>query len=452
MKSSLRLRLLLILLALFSLVWVLVTTASYFSAQHEIEELFDAQLAQYARTLQALTQHELEEDEHEQILLDNTFLGHTYEKKVMFQVWNGDVLVLHSGSAPSQPISPQFGFSDRRFDGALWRVFALPGTAQAATIQVAERYDVRQELIDKISLQVLHPLFIALPVLAVVLWFAVGGGLRPLRRLTQEIGARSPAELQPVAEKGVPKEMTPLVSAINRLLEQLRRALESERRFTADAAHELRTPLAALKAQAQVAQAATQREERIQAIDSVVAGADRSARLVEQLLILARLDPEAADRERERIDLAALAASVVGEYAPRAIAKNIDLGLEEEAFGIVPGLPEALRILLRNLVDNAVKYTPEGGRVDVAVRESGGEVVLSVTDSGPGISPELRKRVFDRFYRVLGSGEEGSGLGLSIVKRIVELHQGHIDFDSRWTQGVKIVVHLPGVEAVAAVD
>lgn len=443
MKRSLRLRLLLILLALFSLVWVLVTTASYFAAQHEIEELFDAQLAQYARTLQALTQHELDEDEHEQIRLDNSFLGHTYEKKVMFQVWNGDILVLHSGSVPDAPMSDLFGFTDRELQGATWRVFALPGSKEAATIQVAERYDVRDELVDKISLQVLHPLIIALPLLAIVLWFAVGGGLRPLRSLTREVGARSPHDLQPLPDDEAPREIAPLVAAINRLLAQLRRALESERRFTADAAHELRTPLAALKVQAQVAQGATHRDERMAAIDNIVAGVDRGTRLVEQLLTLARLDPEEAQKDTGRVDLAALAARVVGEYAPDAIRKGVDLGVEDDSRGVVQGLSEALHVMLRNLVDNAVKYTPSGGRVDVGVTEADEAVVISVTDSGPGIDRELRERVFDRFYRIVGNGAQGSGLGLSIVRRIAELHQAEVVLDSQHGQGLKVIVRFP---------
>lgn len=446
MKLSLRLRLLLILVALFSLVWVLITTASYFAAQHEIEELFDAQLAQYARTLQALTQHELEEDEHEQIQLDNSFLGHEYEKKVMFQVWNGDTLVLHSGAVPGGPMSNLFGFTDREINGADWRVFALPGAKAAATIQVAERYDVRNELADKISLQVLNPLIVALPLLAVVLWFAVGGGLRPLRSLTREVSKRSPHDLKPLPGNATPKEIAPLVVAINRLLAQLRRALDSERRFTADAAHELRTPLAALKVQAQVAQGATQRDERINAIDSIVAGADRSARLVEQLLTLARLDPEVTKQEFETFDLAALAVKVVGEYAPDAIKKGVDLGFADNSRGQVRGLPDAVRLMLGNMVDNAVKYTPSGGNVDVAVQSSVQGVSVSVSDSGPGIDASLRDRVFNRFYRVVGNEENGSGLGLSIVKRIAELHQAEVGIDSEYNSGLKITVLFPNLD------
>ena len=204
----------------------------------------------------------------------------------------------------------------------------------------------------------------------------------------------------------------------------------------------MRTPLTALKVQAQVAQGALQREERMTAIDNIVTNVDRGTRLVEQLLTLARLDPEVTQKETEAVDLAALAAQVVGEYAPDAIRKGVDLGLDEGSRGQIRGLPEAVRVMLRNLVDNAVKYTPAGGRVDVGVSESHQGVIVSVADSGPGINPELRERVFNRFYRVVGNEEEGSGLGLSIVQRIAELHQAEVTFDPEYGPGLKVVVRF----------
>lgn len=443
LKISLRLRLLLILVALFTLVWVLVTTASYYAAQHEVEELFDAQLAQYARTLQALTQDRIGAADQARISLDKSFFGHSYEKKVAFQVWNDGVLVLHSDNAPPQPMSPLYGFTDQLLDGRLWRVFAMPAAEGAAGIQVAERYDVRDELVHKISLQVLYPLIIALPLLSVVLWFAVGGGLRPLNRITEEVGARSPRDLQPLAAAGIPSEIRPLVAALNRLLERLRRALENERRFTSDAAHELRTPLAILKTQAQVAQGAVSEAERRAALARIGEGVDRGTRLVGQLLALARIDPKTAGQEAESVDLAGLAARVVAEYAPAAVAKGVDLGLEDGATGRVCGYPEALEVVLRNLVDNAVKYTPEGGRVDVSVETGAEGVQLAVTDTGPGIVPELREQVFERFYRVAGSEVEGCGLGLSIVRQIADLHQAEVAINPGYDAGVRVTIRFP---------
>lgn len=442
MNNSLRLRLLFILTGLFSLVWILVTTASYFSTRHEIEELFDAQLAQYARTLQGLTQHEIEEGEHEQISLSDTFLGHTYEKKVAFQVWNGRVQVLRSEMAPTGPMSEVFGFTDQLFDGVLWRVFVIPSMDGAASVHVAEQYTVRNELVSNISLQILYPLFIALPLLASMIWFALGRGLRPLRRITTEVEARSPKELQPLSTEQTPSEIEPLVGAINQLLEQLRMAFESERRFTADAAHELRTPLAILKIQAQVAQGARNNEERVVAVDNILKGVDRATRLVEQLLTLARLDPESSRKDIEQVDLANVAARVIGELANKALHKDIDLGLHEHSGSYILGYPDAIEVMLRNLVDNAVKYTPPGGRVDVSVQRRGENMVLSVIDTGPGIDTELRSRVFDRFYRVLDNQADGCGLGLSIVKRIAELHQAEITLDQS-SPGFEITVSFP---------
>lgn len=443
MNNSLRLRLLFILTGLFSLVWILVTTASYFSTRHEIEELFDAQLAQYARTLQGLTQHEIEEEEHEQISLSDTFLGHTYEKKVAFQVWNGRAQVLRSEMAPTGPMSEVFGFTDQLFDGVLWRVFVIPSMDGVASVHVAEQYSVRNELVNKISLQILYPLLIALPLLASMIWFAVGRGLQPLRRITTEVEARSPKELQSLSSEQTPSEIKPLVAAINQLLEQLRMAFESERRFTADAAHELRTPLAILKVQAQVAQGARNNEERIVAVGNILKGVDRATRLVEQLLTLARLDPESSKKEFEYIDLANIAARVIGEHANSALHKEIDLGLGEASSGYIYGYPDALEVMLRNLVDNAVKYTPQGGRVDVSVHKIGDKAELSVVDSGPGIDEELRARVFDRFYRVMDGTSDGCGLGLSIVKRIAELHQADITLGKTRSTGFEITVSFP---------
>ncbi len=443
MKSSLRLRLLIILVGLFSLVWIVITTASYYSSRHEIEELFDAQLAQYARTLQGLALRQLKEDGRDGVELSDSFFGHAYEQKVAFQIWNGKVLVMHSGVAPTTRMSDVSGFTDQLFKDEVWRVFVLPSMDGIASVQVAEQYDVRNELVNAISLQVLYPLFIALPLLAGMIWFAVGRGLRPLQRVTAEVAARSPKVLQPLPLDFAPAEIEPLIVAINQLLAQLRRALESERRFTADAAHELRTPLAALKVQAQVAQAASNDEEKAKAIANILKGVDRATRLVEQLLTMARLDPESNKKEFESVDLVSVAVRVISEYAQMALNKDIDLGLEDDCGGNLYGYPEALGVLLRNLVDNALKHTLAGGCVDVAVRQTEQGVMLSVTDSGPGIVPELQERVFDRFYRILDNQTDGCGLGLSIVQRIAELHQAHITIDQAELPGFRVTVTFP---------
>lgn len=427
---SLRRRLLLLLLSAVTLLWLVTAVTSFFDTRHEINELLDAQLAQSAQVLLAQAAHDLEEvvdeekDRHEK---KDRREHHKYEQRVAFQIWDADgQLVLRSANAPLTPLAQEpSGYSDSRIGGQKWRVFSRWDAKQEYQIQVGERYDERDELAIKIARRMLYPLLFALPVLALLIWLITGRGLAPLQRVSREVAQRAPQRLDPLAVAGTPEEILPLVQSLNTLFRRLEQAFENERRFTADAAHELRTPLAALKTQAQVALRAGDAGQRTQALQQVIQGVDRATHLVQQLLTLARLDPQTGAMAGAKIDLQALAASVLAEIAPAAVAKDIELSLAEGG-GSVLGDATALGILIRNLADNAVRYTPPAGRVTVSVAQSGGEVMLEVTDTGPGIPPEERARVLERFYRVLGSGEIGSGLGLSIVKRIAELHGARV--------------------------
>jgi len=247
--------------------------------------------------------------------------------------------------------------------------------------------------------------------------------LSPLRRISTEVAHREPANLAPLEESGAPAEIAPLVRALNLLLARVEHTLESERRFTADAAHELRTPLAALKIQAQVALRAEQGEQRSLALENLLLGVDRATHLIEQLLTLARLEPaEGMPALMANCDLAVMARQVLAEQASAALDKEIELDLRAPDSVMIQGNTGMLGILLRNLVDNAIRYAPQQGRVSVSLLSGGGRVRLEVQDSGPGIPEQERQRVFDRFYRILGNAAAGSGLGLSIVKRIADLH------------------------------
>ncbi len=446
---SIRLRLLAILLGLFALGWILITTASYFAARHEVEELFDTALAGYARSLQAVARHAVEHNEPGLLELRTDFPGHEYEHKLVFQVWSGALdtrptLLMRSESAPEGLVMGGPGYADVLLEGHLWRVFHLADTTGHPHVLVAERYDVRDELVQAISLQILHPLILGVPLLALALWFGVGGGLRPLHRVAAAVKRRSPYNLQPVAvEREVPAEVRPLLGAINDLLARLAEAFQRERRFTADAAHELRTPLASLKVQAQVALGASDEGERSEALRRIDGGVTRSAHLVSQLLTISRLDPDAASDAWVDVDLARAAIEVVAELAPGALAKGLDIAVTERSSGRVRGLPEPLRVLIRNLVDNAIKYTPSGGQIEVSVAEEGERTTLRVSDDGPGISAPHRTRVFDRFYRIPGHQTTGSGLGLSIARRIVELHQAELSFAPESASGLQVVVSFP---------
>jgi two-component system sensor histidine kinase QseC len=434
---SLRRRLLLWLLTTIMLAWAATAVLSFVDAHHEIDELFDAQLAQFAKVLLAQASHELEEHglggleelappgEEVETLDDKA--AHKYEQKIAFQIWGeGGALLLRSSSAPARRMSARTsGYSDSFIAGQQWRVFSYTRRDGKLQIQVGGPHDVRNELAAEIAWRLVVPFAVALPLLAVLIWVGVGRGLSPLRSIAGEVTRRDPQNLTAIEAGEMPEEIRPLAESLNRLLLRLDQALANERRFTADAAHELRTPLAALKTHAQVALRAGGAEERQRALEQVVEGVNRATHLVEQLLQLARLDAESARTRMQKIELRALAAECLAELAPQALARNIELTLAEDRARLT-GDAVMLKVLVRNLVDNAIRYTPEGGAVAVAVATRDGRVLLEVTDTGPGISPEAQRRVMERFYRVPGSGESGSGLGLSIVQRIADLHGAQV--------------------------
>ena len=445
MIPSLRRRLLALLSSTVLLAWAATALFSYFDARHEIGEMLDAHLAQSAGLIAAQLEHEI----------DNGSGGtvprqYSQERKIAFQVWDrSKALRLRSASAPGTRLSGRDeGFADAVIDGKRWRVYSRRDESGRYVVQVGERYALRDELAESVAGHLMHPLAVALPVLALLIWFAVGAGLAPLGRLAAEVGRRAPDNLAPLEESNTPREVRPLLAALNTLFARVGASFEQERRFTADAAHELRTPLAAVKTQAQVAQGAIDAQERERALAQVVAGADRAAHLVEQLLMLARLDPQTALAQARPVSLRALAEECVAAQAPAAVRKNVETGVVAGDEGRVAGDGTLLAVLLRNLVDNAARYTPPGGAIEVSVSRVEGTVFLCVTDSGPGIPEAERSRVFERFYRVLDSGEEGSGLGLSIVKRIADLHRARIVLDAGpGGRGLRVSVAFPAAEA-----
>lgn len=454
---SIRARLLAILLSATGGVWLVTTTASYLDTRHEVGEMFDAQLAQGARTLLSLSSHELSElrgtepgGGHVHFMPDDlgSVTGRRHEHRVVYQIWSAGSgkLLIRSDQAPTRALSEiRYGFSDQRVQGQRWRIYSLSGKDSDLIVQIGESYRDRDKLINDAVLRTSLPMLFALPVLGLFIWFGVGRSLAPLTRLAREIGSRAPNRLEPMQETEAPQEIAPLIDALNHLFDRLQQAFDNERRFTADAAHELRTPLAALRTQAEVALRAQDDASRAQSLRQVLRGVDRATRLVEQLLTLARLDPETGLQQTAPVDLCAAAMETLAELAGSAAQKRIELSLSEPCDGRVDGHAASLAILLRNLVDNAIRYTPAGGNVAVTVRHDGAQVVLEVADSGAGIPEEERQRVFDRFFRRPGSEATGSGLGLSIVRRIVELHHGAIELDRAALGGLLVRIRLPGV-------
>ena len=374
-------------------------------------------------------------------------LQEEYKEKLRFQIWDGNgKLLLRSANAPAEVLTKQDGFSETRDEtGQVWRHYGVWDRHHHIHVLVAEDHDVRHRMVRSIALHMTSPLLLGLPVLLFLLWFSIKGGLAPLGVLTREIESRRPENLMPLDATTVPGEVRPMILALNELMQRMDHTLLSERRFTANAAHELITPLAAIQVQLHGARSAGSEAERLLAMNQLQRCVERGIRLVGQLLTLARLDPEDALPDVQPMRLGEVAAEVCAELAPIALQRDQELELRVE-----PDLPplsgnaDMLSILLRNLVDNAIHYTPAGGHIDIAFRSYPGGLLMAVSDDGPGIPVEQRERVFDRFYRIASQDQPGTGLGLAICRRIAELHSALIDLsDGPGGRGMVVTVFFP---------
>ena len=310
-----------------------------------------------------------------------------------------------------------------------WREFKVDGASKYALVQVAETLEKRSQLANEIIRGVIVPQFIVLPIAVVLVWFGLSRGLAPLAALQARIRAREPDDMSPIDPQAAPEEISPVVASFNELLERLSRNIQMQQRFLADAAHQMKTPLAGLRTQAELALRETDPQQLKRSLRQIATSTERATHLINQLLALARAEHQATDPARfEVVELNALARSVVQESVPDAISRRVDLGFEpaEQPVRIV-GVPLLLRELMLNLVDNGLRYTPEGGSVTLRIRRESDAAFIDVEDTGPGIPEAERSRVFDRFYRILGTNVDGSGLGLAIVREIVERHEGSIN-------------------------
>ena len=420
---SLRRRLLGLLLGGVAAAWLVTMVFSYIDAHHEVDELFDAQLSQAAQTLLALASHD--EGEYIEDLGD---LSHKYQRRLRFQIWRADgKLLMRSNNAPETPLTAADGFSETHDENGHWQHFSLWNSEHKLQVQVSENHHIRDELIGQISWRLLLPALFGLPLIGLWVWLATRHGLSSLDSIAQQIASRAPHQLHPVNPASAPEEIRTMIEALNGLFQRVDTALEAERSFTADAAHELRTPLAALQTQLQVALRARDDAERDRSLGQLQSGLSRASHLVDQMLQLARLDPESDLPDRQAVDLARLAESVCADLGPQILAKNLDFELLADEGCSVPGQAEWLRVLLRNLVDNAIRYTPEDGQVRVSIKQQNGRCQISISDSGPGIPADQRATALRRFHRLNQCSLPGSGLGLAIVARIAELHGAHLE-------------------------
>ncbi|RQS03161.1 HAMP domain-containing protein [Burkholderia sp. Bp9002] len=425
--ASLRRRLLFWLLPAACVIGVLASAGTYWAALRELDDLLNDQMRSMSKQIVVGPNGELsfsrrgdgDDDEHHFKTDD--------PDAVLLQVWRKGALVYSTDRDSKLPPPAQAGFASVDVDGQMWRTYVTE--RGGTTIRVAQARFARREAIAGIAVHLLWPVFSMLPVLAIGLWFGIGAGLRPLRTIAAGLKRRNANNLEPVDVASMPNEMRPLAEAINDLLARLDRSFTLQRHFIADAAHELRTPIMGLSIQSQLLQRAATPGEREHVLAQIHAGTTRLSHLAEQLLTLARVEPDAQAAAFAPVDLAALCRAVVADRARMADAHHVDLGATGASRVMVAGHADTLRVLLNNLVDNAIRYAGDGARVDVGARVDGATPVLEVSDDGPGIPDAERADVWERFYRGAGAQAattSGSGLGLSIVKRIADQHRATV--------------------------
>jgi len=430
--KSIRHTLLVALILGMSLVMLIGAYATYRVAQNEANAIFDYYLRQIALSLR-----------DPRFRFDPSMaIPEERDLDVVIRIWNlTGVTVYYSHPHRNLPNLTRLGYSTVSTRDGPWRVYAIQELGE--TIEVAQPLEARNDQAASAALRILIPFLFLLPLLGVIIWVIIDRGLRPLTQLTGAVLARTPDTLEPLHDSGGTREIQPLIAALNDLLARLHSAMAAQKAFIADAAHELRTPLTALQLQIQLLERAPTEPERAAAQAELKSGLQRATHVVQQLLTLAREDPSVTKTGTTSLDLVALAQAVIVDHQALAQAKHIDLGMHDSLPGAtVHANADSLGVLLANLVGNAVRYTPQGGKVDVKVGQDE-HVFVTICDSGPGIPEQDLERVFDRFYRRPGNDEAGSGLGLAIVKSIAEHLQASVVLKNRPEGGLCARVEFP---------
>ncbi len=427
--TSIRSRLLVWQISALMLTGLLVSVITYMLAWDAFNRIRDNGLEQIAYSV---VRHGVQYDNDEEVRNDRG--------QFVSQIWASDGSLFFSSLDEIGPPPQQSGLHVIQWDNTEWRVYTL--VEGGLTIQVATTSASRARRFAGIAPWLLIPLGVLVVVLGLLIRAAVTRALAPLEQVRGEIGQRGVLRLHALDSRGMPDEVAPLVDTLNNLLVRLDQAMAGQRSFIADAAHELRTPLTAVKLQAQIARRAGTSEERDAALAQLSQGVDRAAHLVDQLLGIARLEPEARQAAFTPVALDVLVKRVVADFSAQAEANDIDLGVGACPALTLSGQAENLRMMLDNLIDNALRYTPRGGRVDVELDDSGGKAILTVRDTGPGIPASERERVFERFQRLAGADIPGSGLGLAIVKQVVAMHGGEIRLDDAPEGGLLVEIIL----------
>lgn len=452
--KSIRRRTLTLIIGLLLCGLLVLTLFNLHDSNHEIAEIYDAQLAQNARLLEGVMRMPMERKEHAQLYqafnqalaqAEPRVDGHPYEGKIAFQVWDKDNnSLVHTASAPTFTHPPQStGFSDfNDMAGHQWRAFVLRDTQHGLLVWVGERDDVRSDLVNRIVRHTVLPNLIGSLVLMIAIWLAIRWGLRPLADFADTLRGRNAGSLHPLQLNALPAELEPMQAALNRLLGQIQDLLKRERRFIADAAHEMRTPLAVLRVHAQNVLEAHNEDQRQQSLGYLIIGVDRTTRLVNQLLTIARLEPGPSPAGKVAVDLVSAVRDSLVQLTPWVLSKNLELSFEctEATREATVDFP-ALDIALHNLITNAVNFSPEGGQVTVGLTFSEHYFRLNVDDQGPGIDEQERERLFEPFYS--RGNDQGVGLGLAIVQKVALSMGGNVNLDNRPEGGLRASLQAP---------
>jgi len=436
----------------------------YQDVRYETRELFDAQLSRSARLILSLVQAQYGDSGFSNIqeYLDENGLsvmyidfdeevedqhpdGHAYETKLAFQIWDDEGnLVVKSYNAPIEPMSSiTEDYNDTVINGYNWRTFSLLSKNKQYLCITAERLDVRNDLIKKIIGDLFYLFIILIPTLALILFISIHQSLLSLQRLARQIDRRSGDNLDLITNENDYTEIATIKNALNQLLQRLKETLAREKRITSDAAHELRTPLAAIRLHTELAKNAKSKEQQDESLDQVISGVDRTTHMVEQLLALARLEPDLLTNKLSQVDISSLVVEESALLSPLALNKDIDISFNQNEVTNIKGDKSSLRLLIRNLLSNAIAYTPNGGTINILLEKNGPHTLLTIEDNGPGIAKNERERVLERFYRIENHQTPGCGIGLSIVARVVQLHHGELQLlHTDKNGGLKVVIQF----------
>ncbi len=443
---SISLRLILMLLISTLLLWGAILYFTWWRTSSDINQVYNAELALAAQLLAVTAEHESAELDLDDYQADLSSAGYSYP--LLFQVWSDkNSLLVQGPDAPKYPLSNSRvdGYTDSVINGEGWRVYTMNLIGQDYRVQVARSHTASRQLVSEFVLDVIKPLLIALP-LSGILWFIVHRGLQPLREVTRLIAERDYNHLHPVQPSHVPREIAGMVEELNGLLARLREAIDRNSRFTADVAHELRTPVAGMLVQLQSSISGSVDKRSIRGFEQIGKGLNRLNHVINQLLVLASIEPDKIRHEFTRLDLEELAQEVLSEISPHALSKEIEISLECDEAVAMNGNRELIGILLGNLVSNAIKFTPEKGCIEIRIGSTVDGIALAVEDNGMGIPDDKKKWVFERLNRLPGETEAGAGLGLSIAKEICELHRGSIELcDPEQGTGLIVKLFFPGL-------